>query len=330
MCAAVAEIASLAREAAAAAAWRQWAALGAPLAVQGVAHAVIDPEALLLVSGCLRSSERRLDDVLAWWAAAGSGLLSVQRTTTLLRQFPGAREGLVAFAAEAVKAGDARWARLAKGADAETELVSRGKQGGEPQLASPPALMLRLRAGFGVGVKADLLAVLLAIEGQTATVRRLAEATGYTVAAVRRAADEMVAATFVRRESGRPATYHVDRDRWSVMLGASADSEPTWRFFAQVFAFLAAVEAWGEEQAGRSPYVASSAARDVMEVHEAVFRLNRIPLPNSPFRPGESYLDAFAENVAAITDWLASAHLREGRGFLSGVDTAIEGDADRV
>lgn len=308
MCAAVAEIASLARDAAKDAAWRQWAALGAPLAVQGVpARAVIDPEALLLVSACVRPSERRLDDALGWWAAAGSGLMSVQRITTLLRWFPAvAREGIAAFALEAVKAGDGRWARLAKDADVESSLVSRGKRGADPRLSSPPALMLRLRAGFGVGVKADLLAVLLAVEGQAGTVRGLSEATGYTVAAVRRAADEMAAAAFVRRRPGRPATYHAERGRWATMLGASHQA-PDWRFFAQMFAFLAAADVWGGEQADRSPYLASSSARDVMEVHQSAFHLNRIPFANPLFDFGESFLDTFAETVSRLAEWLKSA-----------------------
>jgi len=72
MCATVAEIASLAREGATDAAWTQWAALGAPVSSAVPARSVIDPEALLLLSASLRGSERRLDDVMAWWAAAGS------------------------------------------------------------------------------------------------------------------------------------------------------------------------------------------------------------------------------------------------------------------
>src|SRR4051794_22771107 len=130
MCATVAEIASLARGAAADAAWAQWAALGAPIAARGsAASAVIDPEALLLLSVSLRASERRLDDVLAWWAIAGSTLLSVQRTTTLSRAFPPAtRGGIAAFAAQAVKSGDGRWARLAKAATGDA-LETRGKRG---------------------------------------------------------------------------------------------------------------------------------------------------------------------------------------------------------
>src|SRR5438105_7194242 len=113
------EIASAAREAAADAVWRQWSLLGAPVAGAGPApRSVIDPEALLLLSASIRSSERRLGDVLGGWATAGSTLLSVQRTTTMLRRFPPSTHvGVASFAAAAAEAGDGRWSTLARAAD---------------------------------------------------------------------------------------------------------------------------------------------------------------------------------------------------------------------
>ena len=302
------EIASAAREAAADAVWRQWSLLGAPVSGASPApRSVIDPEALLLVSASIRSSERRLDDVLGWWAVAGSPLLSVQRTTTLLRRFPpSARAGVASFAIAAAAAGDGRWATLARTAG-EASLDSRGKRGGEPRLTPYPALMLRLRAGFGVGVKADLLAILLAMGGADATVRSLSQASAYTPAAVRRAAQEMEAAAFVRRTHDRPVTYYVDPGRWTVLLeepGGTAGNGQGWRSFAQLFAFLAWVGAWAEEQRDASPYVASSAARDLYEAHRSAFELNRISVPDPTRSTGAEYLDAFAATVRKVGEWL--------------------------
>src|SRR5215207_212301 len=161
MSATPASIASAAREAAADALWRLWAALGAPLAGGGLEpRSVIDPEATLRLSLSIRDYERRLDDVLAWWAEAGAHLTSVQRLTTLARRFPpAAQAGLGAFAAAALAAGDTRWTRQAAGATEPLE--SRGKRGREPRLTGVPPLVLRLRAAFGVGVRADALAVLI-------------------------------------------------------------------------------------------------------------------------------------------------------------------------
>jgi len=302
------EIGSAAREAAADAVWRQWGLLGAPVTGAGATpRSVIDPEALLLLSASIRSSERRLDDVLGWWTSAGSTLLSVQRTTTLLRRFPPAtRVGVASFAAAAAAAGDARWTTLSRSAGKET-LASRGKRGGEPRLIPYPALMLRLRAGFGVGVKADLLAILLAMNGAGATVRSLSQASTYTPAAVRRAAQEMEAAAFIRATRGRPVTYYADPSRWAALLegaGDAAGDGQRWRSFAQLFAFLAWVHAWGEEQQGASPYLASSAARDLYEAHRPAFELNRIHVPEPADSTGADYLDAFASTVRTLRNWL--------------------------
>jgi hypothetical protein len=304
----IAEIASAAREAAADAAWRQWALLGAPVTGASPApRSVIDPEALLLLSASIRSAERRLDDALGWWAAAGPTLLSVQRTTTLLRRFPPAtRIGVASFAAAAVEAGDGRWTTLAREVG-EDSLAARGKRGGEPRLTPYPALMLRLRAGFGVGVKADILAMLLAMGGTEAAVRSLSQASAYTPAAVRRSAREMEAAAFIHATRGRPATYYIDPSRWAALLeetGGTVSDGKGWRSFAELFAFLAWVETWGVEQQDASPYVASSAARDLYEAHHTGFELNRIRVPDPAESIGADYLEVFASTVWTLREWL--------------------------
>ncbi|HEX8829937.1 MAG TPA: hypothetical protein VF705_02170 [Longimicrobium sp.] len=296
------EIASAARGAAADAAWRQWAALGAPVSAAG-AVSVIDPEALLLLSCTLRVHERRLDDVLAWWADAGAALLSVQRVRTIARQYPAqARDGLAAFARAAMDAGDGGW-RSVIGPDAGDPLVSRGKRGREPRIATVPALMLRLRAAFGVGVKADVLAVLIAMGGADATVRALVRATGYTAAAVRRAAQEMSAARVVRSTSMRPTAYRIDPASWSAFLGMDGEARTRWTYFADLFAFLVAVVDWGG--AGDDDgYVAATTARDIFETHRTTFELNRIPFTEPADAPGARYLDAFRTTVDHLGGWL--------------------------
>ncbi|HKP74201.1 MAG TPA: hypothetical protein VJT67_01605, partial [Longimicrobiaceae bacterium] len=188
--------------------------------------------------------------------------------------------------------------------DEEMDLAPRGKRGGEPRLGSWPALMLRLRAGFGVGLKADLLATLLAANGQAGTVLTLSQASGYTVAAVRRAAQELLAASFVRTAQPRPAAYYVDARSWQPVLGNEAPSGSAWRWFAQVFAFLAWVHHWGEEQRDSSRYIAATTARDLADANRLAFERNRINLPASLWFAGEAYLDDFGSAVEVLVTWL--------------------------
>lgn len=298
-----AEIANAARAAAVAAVWRQWSALGAPISGTPTGS-VVDPEALILLSCALRDDERRLDDVLAWWAGVGAALLSVQRARTLARGFPASsRKGLATFARAALDSGDTRWKALATGGG-DDALVSRGKRGREPDLAAFPLLMLRLRAAFSVGVKADVLSVLITMGGTDATVRELVRATGYTASAVRRASQEMRAARVVLGTSNRPASYYADISAWSAFLGLDTEKRGEWRDLAGVFAFLADVIEWDKE--GKDDgYVAASSARDIFEAHRSTFETNHILFPEPGSAAGARYLDVFGDLVLRVGGWLA-------------------------
>lgn len=311
------DLSDLALEAATEAAWRQWAVLGSTGLVDRDSGdcereaTILDPEALLLASLALLPHEQRLGDFLAWWAETGAALLSVQRTRTLLTSMPAAlvddepvAEALAAFAASAGAAGDRRWRRYA----GETPLEGRPGKGAErPVLTAPAALLLRLRAGFGVSAKADLLAVLLGLEGRPATVKALAEATGYSTVAVRAALEEMALARFVAATGDYPAAYVVrEAERWGALLfpetGSSpASSTPAWGYWAPVYGFLLDVVVWGRRAGGWSVYVASSRARDLLERRGPSLRPIGLDLPEA--RPGAEYLHVFDRAARAVVDW---------------------------
>src|SRR5947207_1386611 len=103
------------REAAAHAAWTQWGAIFSFPASRRQAHAIVDPEALVLGSLALREHEPRLRGVVQLWARYESRLLSVQRIKNLGSLFPaGVRERLAEFARLAVtEGGDLRWRSVA-------------------------------------------------------------------------------------------------------------------------------------------------------------------------------------------------------------------------
>ena len=274
--------------------WRQWGALGA-LVDGSPPRTVIDPEALVLASLALVPHERRLGDVLLWWASVGSGLLSVQRIRSLARRLPQAGDALGAFAASAVEAGDRRWKRLAGpgGFDARP-----GKGADQPDLSDPSALTLRLRAAFGVSAKADLFAVLLGTE-RPATVRELAESLGYSTVAVRVALGEMTLARVAEPTGASPASYRAsDAAQWSALLAGGP--RPRWGHWAETFSFLLAVGDWGRDAQAWSPYVASSKARDLAERYGRALRVVAPDAPRLGGLKGEAALPAFAVTVQAV------------------------------
>lgn len=293
----------LALDAAVDVAWRSWTALGASGGRAAEGNAIVDPEALLFASCAMVDHERRLADFLLWWAETGATLLSVQRIRSLTKQMPWNSEAqatLAAFAASAAEEGDRRWKRMAGPdlLDART-----GKGASRPSLRHPSALVLRIRAAFGVSAKADLLAVLLGSD-RPQTVRALADQVAYSTVAVRVALGEVVLSGFVEERSGRPATYAIaDREAWDALLG---ETSVRWGHQAETFALLLDVAAWGRqaEAAGWSAYVASSRARDIASRHADALRRLAPRSPSLGSTRGEAALPVFAQAIEDVVERL--------------------------
>lgn len=303
-------IGTLAGETAVAAAWAQWSAL-APAAVpegRSPTRTIVDPEALVLLSLAVQDRERRLADLLAGWARAASALLSVQRLRTLAKEYPAVvRERVGDFARHAADAGDRRWRSHAS--DPGGGAAPRRKDPGPLRLVEGPALMLRLRAGFGVGAKADVLSYLLGLGGAAAELRAIVAAAGYSDRAVRTAAEEMALARFIHPLPGPRAAYRADPGAWGPVLevrrsGRGAGPHPglpRWHHWSFAFAFLADVVGWAEEAEREhwSEYVASSRARDLVEAHRERFRY--LELDPAEDALGTAYLGAFRDVVEQVS-----------------------------
>lgn len=178
-----------------------------------------------------------------------------------------------------------------------------------PTLNAGAALVLRLRIGLGVGIKADVVGLLVGFQGSRHAVQAIAVATGYTTRAVRRALEEMTAARLLRTWQTAPATYSADFDAWSHLLALPPDDPPAWRHWHPVFAFVAALDSWCSSAETRvaSRYIQSSGARDLMERHRAAFELNHLSVPRHEDSIAEEYLEPFAETVGALADWMKSS-----------------------
>lgn len=274
----------------------QWAALGSGLVASRVPGAAVDPESLVLASLGLVDHDRRLAATLAWWAARGSGLMSVQRIRNLSVRFPDAvRHRLKEFAASARSGGDHRWKALAAG----TSVGSASSEGGEPHLEGGAGALLRLRLGLGVGIKADLVAALVGAE-RWWTVRELAAGTGYTSRAVRRAAEDLARGGWIAASPASPAEYRAGAGRWLAMLGLEAPAP--WRDWAGLFALALAVDARlrPEEWRDQDPDGAEARARSLVDAHWPAFKWSGVAVPPPGLR-GAEYLRSFADAVLLVT-----------------------------
>ena len=296
--------------------WAQWATLTAAAipADRRRAWTIVDPEALVLASLTVGHRERRLDDIVASWARDAANLMSMHRMRALVSGYPSAvHERLGIFTKAASSGGDRRWRRLSvhSGTDGYTP---RLKPLGELRLIEAPALTLRLRAGFGVNAKADLLSLLIGFGGAAADLKVIAAAIAYTERAVRTATEEMTVAGLIHEIEGRPSSFYADPTAWAQVLQPhSADRRspkkepefPRWRFWAAVFVFLARVIDWsskGEHEAW-SRYVTSSRARDILEEHDRRLRQANVSLPEMPQARGDDVLRVLEEVVNQVDTW---------------------------
>ena len=315
------QLSNLARETAVRACWRQWVGLGAPAAPtgRGEVRSVIEVESLLVTSLLLVREERRLFDMVSWWARTASSLTSVGRYRPLKRRFPpgAVEETLEDFAALAAEFGDRRWKSHA--GDRPPGGTPRGSKGpNEPALTADCTLLVRLRAGLGVGAKADTLSFLLGLGGGGATVSGITFATGYTKVSVGRAAEEMARAGLIVQTNDRPLEYRALPEPWGNLLGLGRGSSeeggaralPRWRYWSEIFAFLVGVMEWATHpptEAADDSYVSASKARDLLEKHRKVFVLNNIGAPPPSSFPGREAPQGLAETTQTLADWIDRA-----------------------
>jgi len=299
------------------AAWCQWGSLTSMSIQPGPRRAtsVVDPEALILLSLAFRERERRLEDLLLGWAGTGSRLTSVQRMLSVMSDFPEDTQQRVGdWAFQSAEAGDRRWRKLVRDPLPGTQL--RRKPWGPLEFRGGASLMLRLRAGFGVGAKSDVLCFLLGMSDPSASIRSIANATKYTERTVRNATEEMALAGFIEALNGWPSEFRVDARAWAPVLSRDVEpgplsgrGMPAWRSWAPIFALLASLASWAVEasEGGRSPYLQASTARDIYERHNIALRKAGVESMSSERlqnAKGAAFLEPFAQWVSEGAQWI--------------------------
>jgi hypothetical protein len=271
----LAELSKALRQAATDVVWLQWRALGAQTATRGHAQSLVDPEALVLMSLTLSTAEPRLRDVLADWVTLNASLLSVQRIKNLIAQSGDDIQPLIGAFARLVltEAKDVRWRSLASEAARTLGLTRRTNKlrAREASFDDAAALWLRLRLALSVGIKADTMTFLLGGAGAWASGRAIANATSYTLPAVRRAVEDLSHAGLVlarKRPQMAAVEYSVRHQPWAHAFGLDR-ALPRWRNWHERFAFVAAFLAWAERTEGKtvSRYAFGALGRDLLARH---------------------------------------------------------------
>ncbi len=296
--------------------WRQWGTIGGGATGQDRTLTTVDPEALILMSLTMLEHERRLADVVWSWVEVNHALISVQRLRNLVKGFPAsAGQRLAAIARfRTTSEGDPRWESLTHVAPDDFDRRAGKRTAAEPVFSSWATLLLQLRVGMGVGAKADVLSFVLGLNASVpewASVSMIAEATGYTAAAVRRVADDLAAARFIRvlntpdtDQSAR--MFSAGPAAWANLLGIGYH-QPGWGYWRERFRFVVEVLAWADHEAGHpsSPYAQDVASRDLLTRHGAALRRDQVVKPHD-FAVAALDRHDLTEAARSLTTWWAT------------------------
>ena len=147
-------------------------------------------------------------------------------------------------------------------------------------LVEDAALTLRLRQAFGVGVKADVLAYLLARGDERAALREICEAVACSPATAYVAAEELSAARLVGSLDGQPPSYRATHESWKPLLGFE-NRPPRWAGWSHRYVFLTALLHWGDTTSRWPTKSAASEARDRDLVERYRSWLEPVPVVSS-------------------------------------------------
>ncbi len=272
--------------------WDEWAQLGLLASTQRVSPWAADPEALIVFTLEIARADPRLFDEVLDWTLLNERLLSVRRLRAictsaadralvdaaigwLARQRPRARLKVRYASVET------SLAPLFPGGGPVTEAdpsfaaagllrppLTPSRKSGAPDLVAPINLDLRLRAILGVGIRAEVIRVMLGMRAPWMTAQTLAQASSYAKRNVHEALAGLAEAQVIHSFTvGGEQRYAIDKEIWAALLQRSPASLPGHRDWPQLFSTLRAILRWSREEARTtdSDYLLASGARQLLD-----------------------------------------------------------------
>jgi hypothetical protein len=286
-------------------AWEEWAQMGVLATAHGHSPWAQDPEALIVFTLEVARAEPRLFDELLDWLIVNEPLLSVRRLRAmcvdetdralvagtlawLARQRPRARLGNRRQTPFRVKP-QSLFRDGASVRQADEDFAAAGllrpsplpsQKSRRPDLMTPINLAFRLRQILGVGIRAEVVRVLLTIDTAWMTAQGLAQSTGYSKRNVHDALAGLGAAGVVSTVTvSGEQRYTAQRPAWAALLGSEPDGLPAHRDWPQLLAALRLILRWllSPELETLSDYLRTSRTRDLLETIGPILAFAGIP-----------------------------------------------------
>jgi len=285
--------------------WEQWAQMGLLTASARNDRWAADPEALLLLSFEVGREDPRLFEEVLDWMLVNERLLSTQRLRNLARDdadraLAGAAIGWLREWRPKVRAPEPGRPRAGESVEPlflgartsverpdpaflEHKLLKSWREperrSAQPDPAAPINLALRLRSLLGVGVRAEVVRVLLGVEAPWMSVQALAASTAYAKRNVQEAAASLrVAGVASSSTIGNEQRFELPRQRWLDLL--EMERAPSHVDWPQLFHALRVLLRWLREhdREGLSDYMLASEARRVLEAVAEDLRFAGVPV----------------------------------------------------
>lgn len=321
--------------------WREWSALGVLGTSTSEARWIIDPEVLLLLTSEIGRHEARLFDEVMDWLLTNSRWINTQRLRSLHIKHEIGDSCVLAAIARSMMEHDpaAKWRKLslvAEPKDPPEVLFRRGyrrllsvveepdpvfegygllRPARSPRSLAQPVLMkhacalqFRLRALFGLGMRADILCYLLTHDG--AHPSGVAKVLGYSQKRVQDTMAEMAeSGQLLVRPSGRMKIYWLDRSQWTKFLIPRSDDFPVWIDWVHLARGLTVLwrGIWAIDPERADDYVASSKMRTAMRAAQDDLFASGIVFDIEEDRDhiAENYLPVFMANMRRILGTIA-------------------------
>ncbi len=222
-------------------AWGAWSELGVSGWTATHGDWAIDPEPLIIFTAGLGDADPRLRDEATDWCIRNWRLVSKTRLKNLYRTQPDpVREAFGEFSATVATHAGIAW----PGATDPRRYTVTGRSS-LPSLERPSLAWVRLRAMFGLGARAEVLRYFLSRRARTASVARLADATGYSKRNVAEACETLHRAGVlaVRSVANRFSYRLARRQRLEQFVGELPAVLPEWTALLNITRELVDLEA---------------------------------------------------------------------------------------
>jgi len=274
-------------------AWDEWAQMGLLATPHRRSPWAQDPEALIVFTLQIARAQPRLFDELMDWALLNESLLSVRRLRAMC--IDEADRALVAAALAWLGSQPPRAGVSSRpsgsGVKALQPLFNAGgpvRETDEPFAAAgwsraplkpshksrppdplaPINMAFRLRQILGVGIRAEIVRILLTVEDTWINAQTLARSTGYSKRNVHDALTGLTTAGVVSAVTvGAEQRYRADHLAWAGLLQCAPDELPVHRNWPQLLAALRRILRWSEQREPdvMSDYLRASRLRDLLE-----------------------------------------------------------------